>query len=387
MHAANTIVGAVLVLGGSVLRASAAAPSAVDLIKELNSQAIANLEQASSGVAEKRACGIHNTAIRRDWETLSKCERKDYIRAVKCLMTNPAKSSPSFAPGARTRFDDFVALHINQTLAIHGTGNFLTWHRYVTWTYEQALRNECGYKGYQPYWNWFAHTDDPTKSPVFDGSPTSIGGDGDFLAHNGTGAGGGNIWVPPGKGGGCLKSGPFSDMKINLGPVRPSQDGMKPSPAGSLGHNPRCITRDLNAVALQRWMTYENLLNITVGAASHSVGAFQDELQGRFGDGFLGMHASGHMAIGGEATDLFSSINDPSFYLHHAMVDRVYWLWQALHPDKAADIDGTTTISNNPPGPKTVKSDIVNMGVLADSRPISDLLNTLGDSPFCYIYM
>jgi len=53
-------------------------------------------------------------------------------------------------PGARSRFDDFVATHINQTLAIHYTGNFLAWHRYYTWLYEEALRNECGYTGNQP---------------------------------------------------------------------------------------------------------------------------------------------------------------------------------------------------------------------------------------------
>ncbi|KLU82363.1 hypothetical protein MAPG_01435 [Magnaporthiopsis poae ATCC 64411] len=387
MHAGNAIIGAVLVLGCSVLRASAASPSAEDLIKELNSQAIANLEQADHGAAEKRACSIHNTAIRRDWATLTKCERKDYIKAVKCLMAKPSKSPSSFAPGARSRFDDFVAVHINQTLSIHGTGNFLTYHRYITWAYEQALRNECGYKGYQPYWNWFTYTDDPTKSPLFDGSPTSLSGDGQFLQHNGTLAGAGKVWLPSGKGGGCLKSGPFADVKVNLGPVRPGQDGLKPSPTGNLGPNPRCISRDLNPGVLQRWMTYENLLNVTVGAASHSVGAFQDELQGRFGDGFLGMHATGHMAIGGESTDLFSSINDPSFYLHHAMLDRVYWLWQALHPDKAADIDGTITVLNNPPSRKALKTDLIIMGVNAETRPIADLFNTLGASPFCYIYM
>lgn len=28
--------------------------------------------------------------------------------------------------------------------------NFLHWHRYYVWAYEVALRDECGYKGYQP---------------------------------------------------------------------------------------------------------------------------------------------------------------------------------------------------------------------------------------------
>lgn len=52
---------------------------------------------------------------------MSAHERKDYIRAVKCLMIKPSISPPGFAPGARSRYDDFVALHINQTLNIHFT--------------------------------------------------------------------------------------------------------------------------------------------------------------------------------------------------------------------------------------------------------------------------
>lgn len=82
--------------------------------------------------------------------TLSKSQRKDYIRAVQCLQSKPAKTPSSEVPGAKTRFDDFVALHIQQTMEIHYTGNFLSWHRLYTWLYEEALRNECGYTGTQP---------------------------------------------------------------------------------------------------------------------------------------------------------------------------------------------------------------------------------------------
>jgi tyrosinase len=37
------------------------------------------------------------------------------------------------------------------------------------------------------------------------------------------------------------------------------------------------------------------------------------------------MHAAGHFSIGGDGGDVFSSPNDPAFFLHHAMVDRVWW--------------------------------------------------------------
>jgi tyrosinase len=81
---------------------------------------------------------------------MTKPDRRAYIEAVQCLRTLPAKSDKSWAAAAKTRFDDFVAIHVNQTMYIHGNGLFLTWHRYFVWAYEQALRNECGYKGYQP---------------------------------------------------------------------------------------------------------------------------------------------------------------------------------------------------------------------------------------------
>lgn len=39
---------------------------------------------------------------------------------------------------------------MNQTLTIHYTGTFLSWHRYFIYLFEQALRDECGYQGNLP---------------------------------------------------------------------------------------------------------------------------------------------------------------------------------------------------------------------------------------------
>ena len=52
--------------------------------------------------------------------------------------------------GPRVKFDDFVVVHIQQTLEIHYSGIFPPWHRWFVFQYEKALREECGYKGYQP---------------------------------------------------------------------------------------------------------------------------------------------------------------------------------------------------------------------------------------------
>lgn len=96
------------------------------------------------------------------------------------------------------------------------------------WAYESALRDECGYTGAQPvsitcgnntmdqklmrkqYWNWFTNANDIYKSPVFDGSDTSMSGDGDYFEHNGALGGASLIKIPSGNGGGCVSSGPFA---------------------------------------------------------------------------------------------------------------------------------------------------------------------------------
>ncbi|EUC29314.1 hypothetical protein COCCADRAFT_40308 [Bipolaris zeicola 26-R-13] len=348
-----------------------------DVIQDLQNQAIAALKEAeTNGSLERRSsCSVFNAPVRRNWDHLSKKERREYISAVKCLQSLPSKSDPALVPGAKTRFDDFVGQHINQTRSIHGTGNFLTWHRYFTFAYEKTLRQECGYTGYQPYWNWFSYQDDVTKSPVFDGSDTSLGGDGSFVAHNGSVAGGGTIFLPSGNGGGCIKSGPFQNVQINLGPVSPAMAG-EPKVAQPLDFNPRCAKRDITSYAAKTWLTNENLLNVTIGAASKNIGTFQDELQGRFGDGFLGLHASGHYTMGGDGGDFYSSPNDPVFYLHHAMVDRVWWIWQALHLDQANTIAGNVA-TFQPNSAKTTLKDIVQMNWLnIEPKMIEELLDT-----------
>jgi len=157
--------------------------------------------------------------------TLSRSERVAYTNAVQCLQNKTALTPSSIAPGAKSRFDDFVNIHVLQTMEIHYTGNFLSWHRYFTWLYEQALRNECGYRGAQPYWNWgLTAITGLENSPHFDGSPYSMGGNGANIPDKGNivitgGEGLPPVILPAGTGGGCVTSGPFSNMSVNLGPV------------------------------------------------------------------------------------------------------------------------------------------------------------------------
>lgn len=111
------------------------------------------LQTNASVLASNQTCTLDNAYRRKEWDTLLPTEKKEYIKAVRCLQTLPSVSGDE-VPGARTRYDDFVAVHLNLTAAtetIHNTGNFLTWHRYFLWAYEEALRNECNYTGYRTY--------------------------------------------------------------------------------------------------------------------------------------------------------------------------------------------------------------------------------------------
>ncbi|KAL4954711.1 hypothetical protein BDW69DRAFT_205027 [Aspergillus filifer] len=332
-------------------------------------------------------CTPQNAAVRREWGSLNKTERKEYIDAVQCLIDSPSRIDPSFAPGARSRFDDFVAVHINQTIYIHTTGNFLTWHRYFTWAYEQALRNECGYKGYQPYWSWPKYAADPLNSPIFDGSEYSMSGDGSYIPHEGPEAGPG-IFLEPGNGGGCVTSGPFKDFQVNLGPLAVTLlvPGLTVQNGTGLNYNPRCLRRDINVDAAS-WTTIDKVLDLF---DRDTIGDFQSRLQGDFPNLYLGVHSGGHYTISGDpAGDFFASPGDPVFYLHHSAIDRVFWTWQNLNPEERTFVVQGPTVLPGLGIPNTANATLDDMqyfDVLAEDRTIRELLDTTG-GPFCYIYL
>ncbi|KAK3314850.1 hypothetical protein B0H66DRAFT_563793 [Apodospora peruviana] len=364
---------------------------------KLSVYAVAN---ASPGPRPK--CTLANAAKRREWGSLSTNQRKDYTRAVKCLMNKPSRFDPVEVPGAKSRFDDFVAVHINQTLGIHGTANFLSWHRYFTWAYEQALRTECGYQGYQPYWNWGRWAQNPLDSPLFDGSASSMGGNGAFAPHNCTNAlPTGLNCIPPGNGGGCVASGPFADMSVNLGPISLTLvgiPGLEPidfatAPGGLLAYNPRCLRRDISSWVSQRWSTDRNSTDLIT--QSNDIVTFQTTMQGDFAAGDYGVHAAGHFTIGGDpGGDLFTSPGDPVFYLHHAQIDRTWWIWQNQKPaERTNAIGGPVSLFDPPPVANGTLQDLVDLGPLttpaAGAVPIAKLMSTVGlaGSPMCYIYV
>ncbi|KAF4617957.1 hypothetical protein G7Y89_g15025 [Cudoniella acicularis] len=347
--------------------------------------AIHEVQQAFQG--KQSSCTLGNVKVRREWGTLSNAERKSYTDAVLCLMSKPALTNPTEVPGARSRYDDFLYTHINQTLTIHGTTSFLSWHRYFTWTYEQALINECGYTGTQPYWNWGKWANDPINSPIFDGGAYSMSGNGVYEAHNCTNAlPTGLNCIPPGSGGGCVETGPFKNMAVNLGPISPTLAESEVVANNGTIYNPRCLKRDISQWVSSQWTTDANSTSLIT--ENPDVYWFQTVMQGDFATGFYGVHTGGHFTIGGDpGGDIFSSPGDPAFYLHHAQIDRTWWIWQNQDiANRQNAISGTITLNNSPPSRNGTLNDTISLGVNAQDKEIWQLMSTI-DGPFCYIYI
>ncbi|OJJ96059.1 hypothetical protein ASPACDRAFT_81726 [Aspergillus aculeatus ATCC 16872] len=337
-------------------------------------------------------CTLDKLRVRREWRTFSKSQKKAYINSVLCLQKLPSRTPADLVPGARTRYDDFVATHINQTLEIHYTGTFLAWHRYFIYEFESALRDECGYTGDYPYWDWGADAHDMENSPVFDGSETSMSGNGapiadqpDVMLYLGDYPA---IDLPPGTGGGCITSGPFKDYKVNLGPAVLSLPGGNTSMAANpLAYNPRCLKRSLTTEILSRYNTYPKIVSLILD--NNDVWDFEMTMQGIPGSGSIGVHGGGHYSMGGDpGRDVYVSPGDVAFWHHHGMIDRVWWIWQNLdrkHRQNA--ISGTGTFMNNPPSANTTLDTVIDIGY-ANGQPIAmrDLMSTTA-GPFCYVYL
>ncbi len=231
-----------------------------------------------------------------------------------------------------------VATRAGQPWLTIPQGIFLTWHRYYTYVFEEKLRNECGYTGTVPYWEWGLDVKNPAASPVFDGSDTSLGGNGEFFPHEGmilTEAMNPDalIPLPPGTGGGCVRTGPFANMTVHVGPVALAQYGTSNSTSSEnpLGDNSRCLKRDLNAGVASRFTSFLNTTSLIL--QNKNVEWFQAIMQAdpRYVHGELGVHGGGHFTIGGDpGSDPFISPGDPAFFLHHSQVDRIFWIWQML---------------------------------------------------------
>ncbi|KAI1101599.1 Di-copper centre-containing protein [Jackrogersella minutella] len=332
-------------------------------------------------------CTKKSIAVRKSWDETDDVTRADYIRAVHCLAAKRPKMDTSLAPGAVNRLDDFTYTHINQTNIIHQSGYLLPWHRLFLWKMEQALRDECGYKGYLPYWDVPRFSEDQTKSKVFDGSMTSFSGNGAYVPHGprkvilpGLVITNFTLPKPAGTGGGCITDGPFKNFTISLGPV--AKEVIDPANKYGYEPNPRCLSRDFYDGASKGVLNWANATTIV---ASDTIKELRSNIEALW-------HLHSHTYVGLEAADPFSTPNDPVFYLLHAQIDRLWAIWQGQDlKNRTYAIDGNRTFlgipldyaPNVPPSLATIE-DVMDMGLGWHPKTKEGMPMTEGGR--CYIY-
>ncbi|KAI0601422.1 hypothetical protein F4775DRAFT_606532 [Biscogniauxia sp. FL1348] len=321
-------------------------------------------------------CTQDNVRIRKEWRNIPGPERTEFVKAVECLMEKP-NVYPNVT-GPKSMFDSFGVLHYHLTPYVHNSAYFLLFHRLYIWTYEEKLRSLCGYTGAFPYWEWGLDAGSVERSPLFDGSATSLGSNGARVNDSSSSR---PPFFPSGSGGGCVTRGPFQNYTVNFGP------NTAPDP---LAPNPRCLKRDLNTPICARWASLPNTTQTIL--ESPDIELFQANLQGdprypaaaKWG---FAVHGGGHFSIAGDpGGDFYFSPLEPAFYLHHGQIDRMYFIWQNLDWENRQNMAGTITMMNRPASRNGTLDDILDISPVGGSFTYGQLLDTVGGSPFCFVY-
>lgn len=291
---------------------------------------------------EAAATCSSNPNVRFEWNDFSDSDRLAFIASIKCLLNAPP--SGSFSP-ATNRYEDLARLHQQMMTTVHNNNLFLLWHRYFVWTFEQLLRDECGFDRAFPWWDETLNAGDFDTLDMFT-SP-------DYFGH---------LTAPVNNEPVCITSGAFGGLTCNIGP-------------GS-SNTPHCLSRAGNGADTAECNTaYINQCN-SMSTYAQMEPCLED-----------GPHGYGHNGIGGVMADVSGSPSDPIFWMHHTFVDHSFRLWQNLDSGpRTTTIDGT---DHN--GVALTMDYTITVGGIRPDVTIGDILDTLGGAsingvPFCYRY-
>ncbi|KAM4067126.1 tyrosinase [Hirsutella rhossiliensis] len=150
-------------------------------------------------------------------------------------------------------------------------------------------------------------------------------------------------------------------MTVTLGPVTTSSN-LANNTYGNQ-YNPRCLKRDFHQSFSTANLTYTTIADLWVA------------------------HPASHGYVGGDEQDLYTSPNDPLFYLIHSQIDRLWAVWQGQdYASREFALDGTVTINNMPPSEDATLSMIMHLDIAAgNDMPVSDAMTAIGND-YCYIY-
>ena len=300
--------------------------------------------------------------LRREWRTLSTPEKDAYISAVQCLRTRPA----ILAQGSL--YDDFAYVHKCFGSYSHKAAAFLPWHRYFIFQYERFLREDCGYDGGLPYWDWTRDWEDITRSPVFD-AETGFGGDGNAT---------GEITVGGGR---CVVDGPFAGLKA----LRYDAE-----------YEPHCLSRGfLKGTVLKKMcgddITPEKVEGVLqMGDFESFMHALEEGPHIAISTGIRGDWVKFTVPYGkwldwglGDFITLLTLEIDPLWFLHHSQLDRLWWIWQQA--DRKRRLTAYSGKADNNTDAAASLTDVMDYGGFVPNIQVSQLMDT-SSGLLCYKY-
>jgi tyrosinase len=85
--------------------------------------------------------------------------------------------------------------------------------------------------------------------------------------------------------------------------------------------------------------------------------------------------------------DLFNSVNDPLFWMHHTGMDRMWSLWQEQDPvNRAMDFGASTSFFDLAPLKPETSVEVGDMGPTLPAVQLMDPQNRDGRGILCYQY-
>ena len=285
---------------------------------------------------------------RPSWHDLPLHRRHAYTRAVQTLASQPSRLGLN-----TSRYDDFTYVHVQQVWQTHHAAISLPYHRYFVAVFERILQKEGGYDGPMPFWDWTLDAEQPLDSPIWD-SWAGFGGNGSAKS-------------------GCVENGVFA----RVGKIANYSEA---------GYDPHCVTRsfaqdDVDGVLFSKQWTGGVIDKIVQTSKSY------DEFRTRLEDG---PHRYLHRGIGGEMPsasstngisrlDIETKLTNPDhlFFLHHAQIDRLWWMWQQKSQSHGVDYSGPSIDEDHTVHVGSAKtSDMIHMLGLAPDIQVADVLKT-----------
>ena len=270
--------------------------------------------------------------VRRDWETMSMAQRKQFTDAVNALKMNKGAIDDEPAPS----YDDLVLQHREayrtpcpwvehgeEPNIYHRNGDqkgpaFLPWHRQQLMVLEKALQQVSGDPSLGvPYWNWLKDSSksDPAEAPLWS-ADEGIGGTGrssDFVVADGPFA----HWP--------LKYADLGEeyLERNLGGAL-----AKPGNAADFAAAFAETTYDEPPYSADSKRGIRNYLEGFHGFANDKRRGDAPPAEGAGGVHKIQLHAAAHAFVGKSMINS-TSPNDPAFFMVHAFTDALWESWQA----------------------------------------------------------